>query len=65
MEVSIGPRPFRHGNAKDLLTIHKLVEMFQLGHVLSDMEIDKDDSVKEKKISRFNWATSFQTWKCR
>ena len=37
--VSIGPRPFRHGNVSDELTIQDTDIGFQLGHVLSDMEI--------------------------
>ena len=37
--VSIGPRPFRHGNAA-LLEMQFVPNVeFQLGHVLSDMEI--------------------------
>jgi len=35
---------------------------FQLGHVLSDMEIPVLDAVPVD-LSGFNWATSFQTWK--
>jgi len=36
--VSIGPRPFRHGNVLILLLVGTAMA-FQLGHVLSDMEI--------------------------
>ena len=39
-----------------------LLATFQLGHVLSDMEMLSAE-VKSNRPYRFNWATSFQTWK--
>ena len=38
--VSIGPRPFRHGNKTPGYPTLDEARGFQLGHVLSDMEID-------------------------
>ena len=37
--VSIGPRPFRHGNREAKNGKLQGIVRFQLGHVLSDMEI--------------------------
>ena len=37
--------------------------VFQLGHVFSDMEISFLTSYLRQPTVRFNWATSFQTWK--
>ena len=62
--VSIGPRPFRHGNVQPDGQHHpKTRKGFQLGHVLSDMEMIKDKFSKDGPYYSFNWATSFQTWK--
>ena len=64
--VSIGPRPFGHGNSLEALEIEIMVAInaFQLGHVLSDMEIDMK-RVRKRMVEAlgFNWATSFRTWK--
>ena len=38
-QVSIGPRPFGHGNMADGYPDMFYAIAFQLGHVLSDMEI--------------------------
>ena len=39
IQVSIGPRLFRHGNPSSYNDIPAFIMMFQLGHVFSDMEI--------------------------
>ena len=39
--VFIGPRPFRHGNTGGKNFWPNAIVKFQLGHVLSDMEISK------------------------
>ena len=37
--------------------------MFQLGHVFSDMDSSTATaSAAASSATRFNWATSFQTW---
>ena len=64
--VSIGPRLFRHGNPALMYGIMcRIVWRFQLGHVFSDMEILTLDGNSSYQYAGFNWATSFQTWKCR
>ncbi len=35
-----------------------------MGHVLSDMEICIERPKCHTGMIRFNWATSFRTWKC-
>ena len=39
--------------------------LLQWGHVFSDVEIHRVPVDQEQVTSRFNGATSFQTWKCR
>ena len=90
LRVSIGPRPFGHGNVRQKVLQQTLLPAggfnwatsfrtwkfrccnqghcaipgrFQLGHVLSDMEMSEIILVSLMLTLGFNWATSFRTWK--
>ena len=61
--ASMGPRLFRHGNLTLPFGLLDQCLPLQWGHVFSDMEMK---SVAEESLlprTRFNGATSFQTWK--
>ena len=63
--VSIGPRPFGHGNAALLAEIHQSRKEVSIGprpfgHGNGQYSKYRPPCIA---LARFNWATSFRTWK--
>ena len=62
--ASMGPRLFRRGNSRGV-TVAAIIFALQWGHVFSDVEMVRLPAGGPPGRSRFNGATSFQTWKYR